>query len=68
MNTRIEQAGHVPDFLIDDIKWQQLIFSNNSQSLNVNVPILTAAQCQILSDHIKLNSTQFLKKQNTTIK
>ena len=66
MNTLIEQAGHVPDFLIDDIKWQQLIFSNNSQSLNVNVPILTATQCQILSDHIKLNNTQFLKKQNTT--
>lgn len=65
MTNPTEPAGHVPAFLTNDIKWQELDFSNKRQSVTVNVPVLTVKQCKELSDHVKLNSAQFLKRQST---
>ena len=63
MTDFIENAGHVPDFIKNDITWEKLTYSQNSHSLTVNVPILTPVQCDQLARHIKDNSRQFLKKQ-----
>ena len=60
-----EKAGHVPSFLVDEIQWKKLEFSENSKSLALEVPILTAEQCDRLTGHIKTNSAGFLKKQTT---
>ena len=60
-----EKAGHVPSFLIDEIEWKKLEFSKNSQSLILEVPILTSKQCDRLTGHIKVNSASFIKKQAT---
>ena len=57
-----EKAGHVPSFLIDEIEWKKLKFSKNSQSLALEVPILTTEQCERLTRHIKASSAGFLKK------
>ena len=61
----IENAGHVPSFLVNKIKWQRLEFSKNAPSLAIEVPTLTPAQCDKLTGHIKVNSNSFLKKQPT---
>ena len=60
-----EKAGHVPSFLIDEIEWKKLEFSKNSESLALEVPILTTEQCERLTRHIKVSSASFLKKQTT---
>jgi hypothetical protein len=62
-----EKAGHVPSFLIDEIEWEKLKFSRNSQSLALEVPILTTEQCERLTRHIKVSSASFLKKQTTNV-
>ena len=62
-----EKAGHVPSFLIDEIEWKKLKFSKNSQSLALEVPILTTEQCERLTRHIKASSAGFLKKQTTNV-
>ena len=62
-----EKAGHVPSFLIDEIEWKKLKFSKNSQSLALEVPILTTEQCERLTRHIKASSASFLKKQTTNV-
>ena len=61
----IEKAGHVPSFLVNDIKWQKLEFSKNAQFLAIKVPTLNPEQCDRLTGHIKVNSNGFLKKQST---
>ena len=65
MVTFTEKAGHVPSFLVDEIRWEKLEFSENSDSLALEVPILTAEQCDRLTGHIKTSSAEFLKKQTT---
>ena len=65
MVTFTEKAGHVPSFLVDEIRWEKLEFSENSDSLALEVPILTAVQCDRLTGHIKTSSAGFLKKQTT---
>ena len=65
MTELIEKAGHVPNFLVNDVKWQKLEFSKNTQSLAIKVPILTPEQCDKLTGHVKVNSNGFLKKQST---
>ena len=61
----IEKAGHVPSFLVNDVKWQKLEFSKNTQFLAIKVPTLNPEQCDRLTGHIKVNSNGFLKKQST---
>ena len=65
MVTFTEKAGHVPSFLVDEIRWEKLEFSENSDSLALELPILNAEQCDRLTGHIKTSSAEFLKKQTT---
>ena len=65
MVTFTEKAGHVPSFLADEISWKKLEFPENSTSLALEVPVLTAEQCDRLTGHIKTSSAEFLKKQTT---
>ena len=65
MVTFTEKAGHVPSFLADEISWKKLEFPENSDSLALELPILTAEQCDRLTGHIKTSSAEFLKKQTT---
>ena len=65
MTDFVENAGHVPDFLRNDITWKKLKYSQDTHFLTVNVPVLTPIQCDQLAIHIKTNSRQFLKKQTT---
>ena len=65
MTNPTEPAGHVPAFLTDDIKWQELDFSNKRQSVTVNVPVLTVKQCKELSDHVKPVSYTHLRAHET---
>ena len=67
MVTFTEKAGHVPSFLVDEIRWKKLGFSTNSKSLALEVPILTTEQCDRLTGHIKTSSAEFLKKQTTNV-
>ena len=62
-----EKAGHVPSFLADEISWKKLEFPENSTSLALEVPVLTAEQCDRLTGHIKTNSAGFLKEQTTNV-
>ena len=65
MVTFTEKAGHVPSFLADEISWEKLEFPENSTSLALEVPVLTAEQCDRITGHIKTSSAEFLKKQTT---
>ena len=65
MVTFTEKAGHVPSFLADEISWKKLEFPENSTSLALEVPVLTAEQCDRLTGHIETSSAEFLKKQTT---
>ena len=67
MVTFTEKAGHVPSFLADEISWKKLEFPENSISLALEVPVLTAEQCDRLTGHIKTNSAGFLKEQTTNV-
>ena len=67
MVTFTEKAGHVPRFLADEISWKKLEFPENSISLALEVPVLTAEQCDRLTGHIKTNSAGFLKEQTTNV-
>ena len=67
MVTFTEKAGHVPSFLADEISWKKLEFPENSTSLALEVPVLTAEQCDRLTGHIKTSSAEFLKKQTKKI-
>ena len=69
MSSLIESAGHLPLFEAKDIQREKLSFSNKKISLEINVPILSSLQCEVLCEHVRKNSEQFLKKQtiNTII-
>ena len=43
----IEKAGHVPSFLVNDVKWQKLEFSKNTQFLAIKVPTLNLSLIHI---------------------
>ncbi|MAI15498.1 MAG: acyl-CoA reductase [Rhodospirillaceae bacterium] len=61
-----ENAGHIPDFLLADVKWHDLEFEAGADTVYVKVPMLAPEQCTQLSDKIKISSNNFLRQEKVS--
>lgn len=61
MSTARIQAGYLPGLAAAEVDWQVLRFAQNGESLDVEVPVLTAAQMDALAARVRQASARHLK-------
>ncbi len=61
MSTARIQAGYLPGLAAAEVDWQVLRFAQNGQALDVEVPVLTAAQMDALAARVRQASSLHLK-------
>ena len=61
MSTARIQAGYLPGLAAAEVDWQVLRFAQNGQALDVEVPVLTAAQMDALAARVRQASARHLK-------
>ena len=52
----IERAAYLPGLDQDALEWELLDFATQERSIQVAVPVLSAAEVKVVTDHVRQQS------------
>ena len=61
----IERAAYLPGLDQDALEWELLDFATQERSIQVAVPVLSAAEVKVVTDHVRQQSQRTLKTYST---